>query len=358
MRGCIQVLGIFVAIAFVLSAVVALFVVNIAAVVTDRDAVSQALGDVNVVMINTAPALVADAMEQQARELGLPLALDETVFTQVVAELVPPDWAADQTGAAVDAAYDVLETGNPAEAELVIDTRPLLERVRGEPGQRAMIIVMQSLPTCTVETLPSFNLDGPLPIPSCVPPIVGAEVVAVQAHNILVQIIDLNPQLQAEAGVLRVSLLDAAQMTPEQMAQLQRWHTLYTLADRWAWLLWLIPLGCLFLILILVVRSWHDFGQWWGWALVITAILAFLLSAVIPALITFWLRTSVTPPLDTAVLPFGLLLRTAVESLNDLWLRRIYIQAGIMLVVGLALVMLGLIAGAGQRRPPPRYQQY
>jgi hypothetical protein len=343
------------AVAFVLSAVVALFVVNIAAVVTDREAVKRVLGDVNVIMIDTAPALVAEAMEQRARELGLPLELDETVFTRVVAELVPPDWAAGQTDVAVDAVYDVLETGNPAEAEVVIDTRPLLERVRGEPGQRSMVIVMQSLPVCTIEMLPSFSLDGDMPIPACIPPIVGAELVAVQAHAILVQIIDLNPQLQAEAGVLRVPLLDAAQMTPEQQAQLQRWHTIYELADRWAWLLWLIPLGCLFLILILVVRSLHDFGQWWGWALVITAILAFLLSAVIPALLTFWLRTTVAPSLDTAVLPFGLLLRTVVDSLTDLWLRRIYVQAGIMLIVGLALVMLGLIAGAGQRRPEVRY---
>ncbi|HEX6383435.1 MAG TPA: hypothetical protein VF177_02085 [Anaerolineae bacterium] len=341
-----------------ISAIVALFVVNLAAVVTDREAVKAVLGDTSVLMVNTAPELVAEALEQRARELGLPLELDERVFTQVTAELIPPEWAADQSNVAADAVYDVLETGNPAEAEVVINAQPLLERVRGEPGRRAMVIIMQSLPVCTIETLDFFSLDGDLPIPGCIPPGIEAEVVATQAHAILVQSLEFNPQLLAEAGLLRVSLIELTQLTPEQLARLQRWHRIYLLADRWAWLLWLIPLGALFVILIVVVRSWHNLGRWWGWALVITAILAFLLSAVVPALVTFWLRTTVAPPLDTGVLPFGLLLRSLIEPLMDVWLRRIYIQAGIMLIVGLALVMLGLITGAGQRRPPVRYQQY
>jgi hypothetical protein len=354
MRSCLQALAGVAAVFFVLTALLALFVVNLARIITDRDIVKAALGDVDGLVTQAAPELVAEMIRQQAMAQGLPpIDVQSPAFQTAVQELIPPEWVEGQTETAVDAVFDTLETGNPAEAQLELNTAPVIERLRGEPGRRVVLAALQSLPVCSEFQIPIDPETGAVTIPNCLPPGIEAASLADQVHAIVVETIDLNPALVAQAGTLQIPLL-GQQLAPADQARLERLHRSFLLAQRWAWLLWLLPLGCLLLILLLAVRSASDFGHWWGWPLLLAAVLAFLLSAVAPAILTLFLRTAVVPPPQPGAfdLPWSQVILRLLDPITDVWLRRVYIQAGIMLLLGGLLIILGFATGGRGRREP------
>ncbi|MCP5095560.1 MAG: hypothetical protein GY943_08415, partial [Chloroflexi bacterium] len=278
MRGCLQVLAVLVAIVFVITAVIAMLVVPLVRVVTDRDAIKTVLADLDDVVIDVVPSLVAQSIEEQARQQGFTqLDIDEAVMEEAIDALIPPEWLEAQTETAVDALYDMIETGDMENAEIEIDTRPLLDRMRGEPGKQVVATIVDSLPVCTEPINPEALLGGDVEIPTCIPPDVLRDELVAQVHTQFVQTLDENPEIMAQAGVITVPIgqVTSESQIPEiqqAQAQLEQLNRYFLLAKRWSWTLWLIPVGCLFMILLLVVRSMSTFGYWWGWPLVITAV--------------------------------------------------------------------------------------
>jgi hypothetical protein len=245
--------------------------------------------------------------------------------------------------------YDTLETGDLESAELVIDTTPLLDRFRGEPGRQIVSNIVSDLPPCTEVINPAELLGPDVTIPACMPPGVPTEQVTQEVHARLVQALDSNPQLTSEFGVVRVPLFSPEQQAQnaelvqarEQLLRLQR---TFALARDWGWLLWLLPVGCLLLIALLAVRSWSELGHWWGWPLLGTAVFVLLLTFIFPALTRILLRQ---PPTDYSLVEVtvrqtGMQLITAV---TDTWQNRVNIQAAVMFVFGLLFVMVGFLAG-------------
>ncbi len=349
MRGCLNFLAGIMAALFVLTAVIALFLTNFFAVVADRELIKESLSDLDSLVVEAVPAIVARTLEEQARERGLaPIDLDEEVLQASMETLLPPGWIESQTDTAVDTVYDMLETGDLDNAELVINTTPILDRFRGQPGLEIVATVVNSLPPCTQPVNPAELLGPDVTIPACLPPEIPAEQVTQEVHTRLVQALDSNPQLTGELGVVRVPLF-----TPEQQAQnaelvqareqLLRWQRTFALAQNWGWLLWLLPAGCLLLIAILAVRSWSELGHWWGWPLLGTAVLVLLLTFIFPAITRTLLRQAVPDYslVEVTVRQTGMRLVTAV---TDTWQNRVNVQAAVMFVFGLLFVMLGFLS--------------
>ncbi|MCA9944141.1 MAG: hypothetical protein KC449_11700, partial [Anaerolineales bacterium] len=207
--------------------------------------------------------------------------------------------------------------------------------------------IVNGLPICTEFVNPAELLGPDVTIPACLPPGVPAEQVAQEVHTRLVQTIDSNPQLTSEFGVVRVPLF-----SPEQQAQnaelvqareqLMRLQRIFSLAKDWGWLLWLLPAGCLALIVLLAVRSWSEWGMWWGWPLVGTAVFVLLLTLVAPT-ITFAMVRQVppNPGFDTILLRQTLF--RLVTAVTDTWQSRVNVQAAIMLILGLVFVLFGYL---------------
>jgi hypothetical protein len=347
MRGCLQFLAALTAVLFVLSAVAALFVVNLAATITNRQAFKQAV-DLEPFVRANGPQILADTIQDVARQQGVSVQVDATLMRQVVDGLIPPGWIDATADTAVDGLYDYLETGDMGRAVVTLDARPLVERFRGDAGRQAMLLVTQSLPVCA-DPLAGFDLQsGRFYLPNCVPQLVPVPQASQLLHTTLVATIDVNPDRVAQAGALRISLLDPARTPPETMTQLQRLRAIFQWS-RWAWLLWLIPLGCLFLLLLLVVRSWREWGQWWGWPMLLAGALGLFIGVLLPALLTAYFRTAVPPTTDTLNLATGRIARAMLEYLSGLWLRRVYIQAGVLLALGALLALIGFVAGRSRQ---------
>lgn len=354
MQGCLRFLAGIVAVFFVITAVLALFLTNLFAVVADREIIKDSLSNLDSLVVEAVPAIVAQTLEEQARQRGLaPINLDEALLQQSMETLLPPGWIEDQTDTAVDTVYDLLEGGDLDSATLEIDTTPLLDRFRGAPGLAIVGNIIDSLPACTAPINPADLLGPDVTIPACMPSGIPTEQITQEVHTRLVQTLDSNPQLTSEFGLVRVPLF-----SPEQQAQnetlvqareqLLRWQRTFSLAQTWGWLLWLLPIGCLLLIALLAVRSVSELGHWWGWPLLGTAGFVLFVALIFPAITTFLLRQLPADPttIATSLQQTGLRLVTAV---TDTWLGRVYLQAGLMLVAGVFFVLLGFVTGSRRR---------
>jgi hypothetical protein len=343
MRGCLQAIAGFVAAIFVLTAVTALIGYNLIVVATDREAVKELFAGLDEVVRQSAPALIMEAARQEALARGITdLPLDEAQIETAVATVIPPGWMDAQAAAAVDGLYDYLETGDPAAAEVTLDTRPLLDSLLGPAGQQMVTAVITNLPPCT--DVPNFSTVGNVEVPDCLAPGTNVQEVSAAVHTAVVQAIESNPELLANTGAVRLPLFGeegATGISAERRAELERVQRNFMLARSWGWALWLLPLACLLLIALLVVRSLPTWGHWWGWPLVMAAVVTLFFAILMPALLTFTMRTAV--PAETVgplTLPIRQLGLNLVTTVADRWLGRVYFQAGILLALGVGLVLM------------------
>lgn len=354
MRGCLRFLAGLVAMVFVVAAVIAALVVPLLRIVTNPDAMKEALAGLDAIAAQAAPGLVADALAAQAAENGLTgVEIDEAMVAGVMDDLLPPGWIAAQADTAVDTIYDAIEAGSLEEAELTIDARPLIAQLRGSAGERLVAGIVDGLPACTGPIDPATLLNGNGDLPSCIPPEIPREVIVQQVHARYVQALDENPQIAEQAGIIRVPLSQALNAESEQAVEMQRQlqqaRRALLLARRWGWTLWLIPVLCLLLIVLLAVRSLSAWGHWWGWPLLVAAVFVFLLTLVLPALGVAVVETAVLPSQAGATaFPIQDLTQSVLGSVTEMWRSRVYIQAGVMLGLGAFLVAIGFLT-ASQR---------
>ena len=354
MQGCLKFLAGIFAVFFAITAVFALFLTNLFAVVADRDILKESLANLDQLVVEAIPAFVAQTLEEQARQRGLaPINLDQALLQQSIETLLPPGWIEAQTTTAVNTDYDLLEGGDLTNAELAIDTTPLLDRFRNAPGLEIVGNIIESLPPCTTQTNPAELLGPDVTIPTCLPSGISSEQLTQEVHFRLVQVMDSNVQLSGNAGVVRVPLFSPEQQAQNEQlvqarAQLLRLQRGFSIAQEWGWLLWLLPIGCLLLIALLAVRSWSEWGHWWGWPLLTTAVFVLFIALIFPAITTFLLRQLPADPtaITTTWQQTAVRLITAV---TDIWLSHVNVQAGIMLIVGLMFLLLGIFTG-GKRQ--------
>jgi hypothetical protein len=345
MRGCQQIIAGVTAVFFVITAVAAFFLVNLAQGLTDRENIKAAL-NLEPLVRQMVPALMSDALRRSAAEQGLAFdSFNEATLDAAFDTVIPPGYIDDLTGTAVDGLYDYLESGDPDQAVLTLDVQPILNRLQGEPGQQAALALVQSLPPCEQPLSPEQLQAGQLDLNNCLPPNVPAETVALTLHEAVVAALNENPQVVG-SGTIRINLFNTGQMDQAQLAQIQQVQRTFVLLQRWSWTLWFLPLFSLALIFTLVVRSASLWGHWWGWPLLLAGLITLILAAMVPAVLLVYSRTAVTLTADGGLSAVAISRRLA-QSLTDLWLRRVLIQAGIMTFIGFAFVVLGFVGSRG-----------
>jgi hypothetical protein len=340
--GCTQFIATLVAVGFVALALLALFGANLAATITDRQAVKQAL-DAEALATEVMPALLTEIDWQRAGPAEL-LQIDPAAVEAAAGQLVSPEWMKAQAQRAVDAVFDYLESGDPAAAEVVIDMRPLLVRLRSQEGQAIVRAGLEALPPCP-EPNPTSEAGGQSRLVfDCRPAGVPIEEVVRQVHQDVVTGVD---EALAAGGMLHVPLVDPESLTPAQQADLQQIRRLYRLARYRAELLWLAPVGALALIALLVVRSLGDLGRWWGWPLTVAGGLA--LAAALLVLGWTWFSQSPLPASWVPPAGLGRFSQHLLTSLTRAWLRQVAIQAAVLLGLGMVLLGVGSIRRDEQR---------
>ncbi len=336
---------------FVGTAVFALFFVSLAGVLTDRETMKEIVSGADEWVLENVPAFTAEMIQQQALQLGLPaIDVDEAAIQEVVQLLIPPTWADEQTEAIVDALYDFLDSGDVGAATVVLDITPFLTQLRGDAGLQLVTVLLDNLPTCTQSTADLIwgMLADSVEVPRCLPQEVDRQAFAANMHTAVVQTIDQNPQLLAQAGRFEVNLLtnEANQVSPEQQAQLQQMYQLYQTAQKFAWMMWLIPLFSLFFMLLLAARSLRSFFLWLGWPLAVAGLLTIGGVLILPFLLSSFVQTAVTSAdLQEWALPMADLVQGTVQAMTQIWLTTVFWQAGMMMMTGVISLVVGFVVG-------------
>ena len=331
---------------FVVSAVTAVLFSTFSNVITSRDAMKRVVAEVDDLLVKSAPLLIAQSINEQARQQGLPeVPLDAQQLEAAIKTLLPPGWIEQQSETAVDVLYDALETGDIENAQLSIQTEPLRQQLEGEAGVQFVNTIIAGFPACEV--------GAPLPdiqngeIPACIPAGLNSEQMVEEVHQQVVTAVNNNPQFLGEDGIVTIPLfpvgsIDEQNEIQAQFAQLQQ---NFQLLKQWSWTIWLIPMGCLFFILLFAIRSWGELGRWWGWPLVCAALATFMLTFAFPELSVLGLGLIDTQANAEIMM---LVAQNIVQTLQIVWLSRVYVQAGIMLGLGTVLVFLTVLSRPGK----------
>ncbi len=346
MRGCLQFLAGIVGLVFVITAVIALLLVNATHVLTNREVVKEALG-LEAILVEVLPELVNQTIEEQVAVQNVPLPdFDTTLITEMVLDTMPVGWLDGIVDSAVDGTFDYLLTGDGETAVVTIDLNPLLNQLQGEPGRVLVERYLETLPVCTPAQMLSL-LGGELP--TCVPAGLPIGQLSRQVHAAVAPLL-ISQVSVGEGGVVRIPLAAIFSSSPEMVEMVQRIQFFYRLAPN-VWVLWLMPLVCLLLIATLVVRSWWQWGLWWGWPLAATGLFGLLLSLLLPGMVLGWLRTAVftavaSSSFDSLWQP---LLQQGIVHLSESWAGRLGWQSAILFGLGLLFAVFGLLVRKTQK---------
>jgi hypothetical protein len=259
----------------------------------------------------------------------------------VARELAPPDWLRDQLEQGVRDLVAVAEAPELGELpNLTISLREVKVRALGEPGDRALSIVVNALPECPPGQAP-LDLGSDTPI--CKP----AEL---NLNSFLAQLKTFLPPL-----VERLPDTYQVEWQPEQVDVLQDLQQAGRTLDRLRYaLLLLVALDAalLGLIWLLAVRSPGEWLRWTGMPLLLVGLLALLLAVLIPRVIAWGVeRAAVEVEADVPV-PLTESLEVAIQDFSTLLLRPALFFGVALAFVGLLLTLASPLFPGRQRRVP------
>lgn len=353
MKAFLQLLAFVCAVLFVVFAFTAVLLSTFAQVVTNRETMKEVMAQADDVLIEAAPLLISQSINERLNQYGLPsVDIDEQQLETAVETLLPPGWVEAQSETAVDTLYNALETGDIENAHLTIQTTPLKQQIEGPAGKQLVASVLANVPACSIENLESLlselQSDG---IPVCIPPNTDMVQLTDRLHAEVITAVNQNPQLLGQDGIITIPLFPS-QAAPAQQAQMQQQfqqlQQSFQLLKQVGRFIWFIPLALLFFILLFTVRSLNDFGRWWGWPLVCASLLTFILTFAFPQLSVLGLRVITIQTNADFIQPFT---QTLLQTVQKVWLNKVYLQASIMLGIGLVLVFFTLLT---PKRPQQR----
>jgi hypothetical protein len=201
--------------------------------------------------------------------------LDTVERAQLVAMLVPPDWARAQLEHLLTGLYAWID-GRVEIPDLSLDVEATRARLLDGGLEEMMTVIIDSLPACTDEQLADIGLavedEQVAGLDTCLPP--------EPARTSLIQFATQGFRDQIEALPNRIPIGAApgeeSQLSPE-LAALRGPLRAVRLAAQWGWLL---PASLLGVIMTLAVRSWKGLARWWGVPMMAASVLTIGISGM------------------------------------------------------------------------------
>lgn len=262
--------------------------------------------------------------------------MKQSDWEAIVSNLVPTAWLQTQVEGLIDAFFGYLNSDAPA-LTMKLSMVEVKQRIGGEPGWQSIMQVLKAQPPC--DFMDYFDLffsmfdEGLEGLPSCRPP---ADLIN-----------EFKPEIQqalSEAANGIPDEIDAAALVQDSLpsgTSLESLRTSVRGLRALAWLGLLVPLGCLALATLLVVRSLQDWLVWWGLPLVIGGTAAFLLALATPTLATLlivnWMLATMPAGLSQGL---GLTLSSLSQALFETFATRVALQAAVIAFIG--FVMAGI----------------
>jgi hypothetical protein len=267
--------------------------------------------------------------------------VSEADLEAVARELAPLQWLKAQLEESVrDLVALVQPTQQEELPELVISLSEVKVRAMGEPGDRALAIVVGGLPICAPDRAP---LEPSSNIPVCKPGDIDPDSFIVRLKSFL------NPLVERLPDTYRVT------WQPDQRAVLEDVRRVGRTLDQLRFVLLLLlalNLALLGLIWLLVVRSPAEWLRWTGVSLFFLGLVVLMSALLIPWVIDVMLDSATLVAGDRVSTSLVQILEQAAQD----YLQRLFhparLSATILVAVGLLFAVLSpLFPGRRSGRP-------
>lgn len=348
LRGCAtltaRVLAGLAAAALVVLLPVTLLARNIAAVLFEPQALTQAVSDRLLVSGLLRDTIVDSLLGDEASVEGLSLGSATQYLTPeehktMIDLLVPEGWVRDQV-MQVTTEFVAWFDSPATRLVLSVDTAPVAARLEGEAAAGAVKMVVESWPACTLEAIGQMISIGAIPgdqgFPYCKPPEPLRGVVVSAAAGAL--------QLLGNSLPARLTIVDQGFEDSDKLMQTKEQVRLLRFLARWGILVSLLLLGA---IATLAVRSWQGLTRWWGIPLLLGGLLAFL-PVALGARLLHLLAARLTAGLS-AFPALRDLAQALAEAIGSAVLRPQAWQALFATGIGLVLLLLSIVGRRSRR---------
>lgn len=259
----------------------------------------------------------------------------------VARELAPPIWLRTQVERGI---RDIVAVAQNPESNglpsLVISLREVKARALGEPGDRALSMVVDALPVCAPGRAP---IDLDLDTPVCKPSDTDLNPLLSRLKSLL------NPLVARIPDTYRVS------WQPEQadvLVDLQQAGQTLTRLKFVFLLLAALNLALLGLTWLLAVRSPAEWLRWTGLPLLLLGLLTLLIAQSIPRVVAWGLDNQVLWSEQAVPQPLAFALEAAIRDFSWSVFRPTFMLSLIVAGVGLLLVVVSPLF-PGRRRGMP-----
>jgi len=275
--------------------------------------------------------------------------LSEDDWEHLIASLLEPEWLQATVESVLDQVFDNLNSNAPPEP-ISISLAELKERLAGPVGYQALLALLEKQPTCTpaqIQQLSEAQLFGGETdeFLLCNPPenlMEGVEILMREAIQSAASGIP-------EEMTFDVPLLDVPASTDIDVFGGDPIQSFFAVRRLLSYTL-LIPIAFLLLVTIFAVRSLREWLLWWGVPLLFTGLLGLIFSAlslpilgwVVPRLIGEATPAGVTPDLYSIALDLGNAIFRQVT-------RKIMVQAGVMAAIGFGFAISAFFVKPAQK---------
>ncbi len=219
-------------------------------------------------------------------------------WREIAPMLVPPAWVKSEVESNMDAFLAWLEDDVPL--EIVFHTDALRHQMESPSGEDAVIRMTAALPACTADEQAAFEryLDGDpqVEFPYCRPRsdvltrelFLALNAARLAAASSIPRQLDVIAGMRAAAQAMAQAEGEPLEDDPFSPRELNEFRASVRLWRKLLPLALLIPLALLSLVVIALIRSAKAFFQWTGWMFIIGGLLAlaplFLLPFIVPTL--------------------------------------------------------------------------
>jgi hypothetical protein len=334
--------GIF-AVLFVITTPLAFALYSVEQSVFNAEFYTQALEEEN--MYQRLPELIADALASTAgnddsnNPLTLLSNLSGEEWQQFMIALLPPD---ELRLLSEDTIVQLVAYLNGESDQVVFSLASLKAYLGSQEGVNAIYGMLKAQPDCTVEQLTAMAM-GQQDLVLCNPP-----------ETFL--LFDLRPIYEQEIRALvsvipdQMTILTAGADRAREIQNLKSLRTIMRLSP-------FLPIFCLLLITVFVVRSLRDWLNWWGYPLLFAGLISMSLTALSGPLAAFGFQIFVVPVLSNR-LPADFLnvFKDLFAAIVHNALQPTLLVAGVLALVGLIMVALTFLFGK-RLRSSQRYQR-
>lgn len=337
MEGVRKGLAFIFAILFVISALLALFLFNLERKAFNAETYQKAFANDN--FYERLPAILADSLTSPLQTQSLPLAmrgLTAQNWETFIRALLPPETLETMSDEALSSLFAYL---NDKADSAQVSLTPLKQHMASDEGTQAVIDLMRTQPDCTLQQITQMTLavlsQGQISL--CNPP---------EAADGIIRPI-IHAQLQLATAAIPDSITLASADSATGKPNLRERLKIARFIMRWSPLL---PLGLLFILTLLAVRSLRGWLQWWGFPFLITGFMG-LISGLIGGPFVGLVLSQLLARRLSSYLPAILLSNSSqlASAIVGQMLKPVIIES--LILGGLGLIMV-LITAFGNRKQP------